>query len=84
MSILLFSPLIAASASLINKLPGIDTKVEGGLINFEKMRMISREIQNIQKFSSMEYNSRTMFNLAGDTGSAARLRRKVIWNFGTF
>ena len=39
--------------------------------------MISREIQNIQKFSSMEYNSRTMFNLAGDTGSAARLRRKV-------
>ncbi|XP_063690015.1 rap guanine nucleotide exchange factor 6-like [Bolinopsis microptera] len=69
-----FFPVLKKDLTFIHL--GIDTKVEGGLINFEKMRMISREIQNIQKFSSMEYNSRTMFNLAGDTGSAARLRRK--------
>ena len=56
---------------------GIDTKVEGGLINFEKMRMVSREIQNIRRYCSTDYNPHTMFNLGGDLGSVARLRRKV-------
>eukprot|EP00116_Pleurobrachia_bachei_P000614 sb/3460876/ len=69
-----FFPVLKKDLTFIHL--GIDTKVEGGLINFEKMRMVSREIQNIRRYCSTDYNPHTMFNLGGDLGSVARLRRK--------
>ena len=44
--------------------PGIEsktkTKTGNKLINFEKLRLVSREVQNIAQYSSVGYNPRSV------------------------
>lgn len=63
-----FYPVVKKDLTFIHL--GNDTKVEG-LINFEKLRMIAKEVRSLSNMYSSPYDLLTMLELGGQPASNA-------------
>ncbi|XP_044734898.1 rap guanine nucleotide exchange factor 6 isoform X3 [Chrysoperla carnea] len=76
-----FYPVVKKDLTFIHL--GNDTKVDG-LINFEKLRMIAKEVRSLTNMCSSQYDLLTMLELGGQPPSSAMVAlNQLTTNIGT-
>ncbi|KAG8224992.1 hypothetical protein J437_LFUL006003 [Ladona fulva] len=64
-----FYPVVKKDLTFIDL--GNDSRVEGGLVNFEKLRMIAKEVRTLTNMCSSPYDLMTMLERGGQPPSSA-------------